>query len=323
MTHPIIISNHPPRLTTPNILNQPIKIRMITQRNQMLTLPNLPTWRMKLPTANTNTRTTYQTNTPPRIHMIKRNTGQILIQQLSAVFLGRKRQTPQPHPVRLTNLRNTKNPLRHNKRHTHISTMQNLHNLLQLTMIAENVNCTLPKPLLNHGNKKLPNIHLKRTLKRRTPIRRLNNKNITTLQRLSTVNPKVPSISHPAAIRVLNHHLSRTQNMIRLHKRNPLITMLNRLPIIQDLHPTVIKRQRTIHNPDKVSSSRGHQNKFATPQAPPQTTKMVSMRMSNHPQGSIRVKRVTSHRVAKQNRTPLTYLSLPRQALHPFNPSAP
>src|SRR4030042_1432387 len=132
---------------------------MITQRNQMLPSTNLPTRRMKLPPTNTNTRP-IQTNASPRIHVIKRNARKIPIQQLLPFILSRKRQTTQLHPMLLTDLRNTENPLRHNERHTHVSTMQNLHNLLKFTVITKNVNRTAPKPLLNHRNKKLLNIQL-------------------------------------------------------------------------------------------------------------------------------------------------------------------
>jgi len=161
MTHPIIIRNHPLRPRTPNILNQTIKIRMITQSNQMLIIANLPARRIKLPPTHTNTSTT-QTNTPTRVHVIKRHTRQISIQQLLALLLRRKRPTTQPHTMPLTNLRNPKNPLRHNKRHTHVRTVQNLHNLLQFTMKTKHVNRAVPELLLNHRNQELPNIHLER-----------------------------------------------------------------------------------------------------------------------------------------------------------------
>src|SRR4030065_2313311 len=125
----------------------------------MLLITNLPTRRMKLPPTNTNTRT-IQTNAPPRIHVIKRNAWKIPIQQLPSFLLSRKRQTTQLHPMLLTDLRNTKNPFRHDERHTHVSAMQNLHNFLKFTVIAKNVNRAAPKPLLNHRNKKLLNIQL-------------------------------------------------------------------------------------------------------------------------------------------------------------------
>ncbi len=229
MTHPIIIRNHPLRPRTPNILNQTIKIRMITQRNQMLIITNLPTRRIKLPPTHTNTRTT-QTNTPTRIHMIKRHTRQIPVQQLLTLPLRRKRPTTQPHTMPLTNLRNPKNPLRHDKRHTHVSAVQNLHNLLQLTMKTKHVDRAAPKLLLNHRNQKLLNIHRERASTRRTTISRLHHKHVTVRQRRRTVNPEIPSIRNPDPVRVLNHNLSRTQDMVSLNKRNPLTAILNRSP---------------------------------------------------------------------------------------------
>jgi hypothetical protein len=316
MTNPIIIRNHPLRHRTPNILNQTTKIRMITQSNQMLPLTNLPTRRTKLPTTNTNPRTT-QTHPLPSIHMIKRNTRQILIQQVPTLLRRGKRQTTKLHPMRLTNLRNIKHPLRHNKRHTNIRPTKNLHNLLQLTIIAKNVNRAQPKILFNHGNKQLPNIHLKRAFKPWASVSRLNNKRITTQQRLSTVNPEVTSIPHPPALRILHQNLSRTQNVVRLKKRHPLVAILKRFPVLQKLHRTRIKRQRTIHNPDKVTSSPSHQNLVTTLQTPPQTNQMIRMSMSNHTQRPIRVKRVTSHRITQQNRTPLTHSSLLRHTNTP------
>src|SRR3990170_2140901 len=183
----------------------------------------------------------------------------------------------------LTDLRNTKNPFRHDERHTHVSMMQNLHNLLKFTVIPKNVNRAAPKPLLNHRNKKLLNIQLEGTPKRGTPISRLHHKNITVQQRLRPVKLKVPRVSNPIIVRVLNQNLSRTQNMIRLSKRNLLFAVLNCFSIIKNFNGTIIKCKLPVHNPSKVSGSRGHQNLLATPQTPAQTNQVVSMSMSDNP----------------------------------------
>src|SRR3972149_3703161 len=312
MTHPIIIRNHPLRPRTPNILNQTIKIRMITQSNQMLIIANLPARRIKLPPTHTKART-LQTNTATRVHVIKRHTRQIPIQQLLALPLRRKRPTTQPHTVPLTNLRNPKNPLRHNKRHSHVSTMQNLHKLLQFAMKTKNVDRAIPELLLNHRNQKLLNIQLKDAPTRRTPISRLNNKNITIHHRRRTVNPEIPSIRNPDTIRTLNQNLSRTQNMISLNKRNPLITVLDALPIIKRLNMPIHKRRRPVHNLSKVTGSRSHQNLLATPQTPPQPNQVISMSMSDHAQRPRLIKSVTSNRITQQNRATRTHARLRRQ----------
>src|SRR3989304_5962093 len=213
----------------------------------MLLITNLPTRRMKLPPTNPNPRT-IQTNASPRIHVIKRNAWKIPIQQLPSFLLSRKRQTTQLHPMLLTDLRNTKNPLRHNERHTHISMMQNLHNLLKLTVITKNVNRTTPKPLLNHRNKQFLNIQLEGTPKRGTPISRFHNKNITVQQRRRPVKLKVPSISNPVAAIALNQNLSRTQNVVRLNKRNMLITILDCFTVTKRFNRPASKRKLPIHN---------------------------------------------------------------------------
>jgi hypothetical protein len=70
--------------------------------------------------------------------------------------------------------------------------------------------------------------------------------------------------------------------VVSLEKRNSLGTIMKRFFIIKSRYVAVSESWAAVHDFGKVSRSRGHQHLLATPQALPQTDKVISMSVSDN-----------------------------------------
>lgn len=248
VVHAVVVSYYQLRSGPTHVIQQSVKIGVVTQGDKVFFLAYLPNCTGEFPAAHANTKVV-EADAISRVHMVETDVRSVPLVKRKSLKLVLKDKFAEAHFVFFAHATYLVHVFRNDEGHVDVGVVEYLHYFLNLAMVTENVHGSLLKSAFHERYERVVRVLMESASAMGAAVGGFDDKNVAVEDRCF-IDAEVTGENDAFAFMVLDQHLSRAEDVVSLVQSDFFVIVLERLLIVERLHVATAEVALSLHGVD-------------------------------------------------------------------------